>query len=66
MLLAFAGTVFCEELSICDLQKQFASPPDECRPRTRWWWLNNAVSKDEITRELKLMKDGYSGDSHRF
>jgi len=60
--LAFAGTVFCEERSIGDLQKQFASPSDEYRPRTRWWWLNGAVTKDEISRELKLMKEaGLSG-----
>ncbi|HUW61623.1 MAG TPA: glycosyl hydrolase [Candidatus Bathyarchaeia archaeon] len=34
---------------------QFANPPDECRPRTRWWWMGNAVTKDEISWQLQQM-----------
>ena len=33
----------------------FASPPDESRPRTRWWWMGNAVTKDEISWQLQQM-----------
>ena len=34
---------------------QFANPPDSCRPRTRWWWMGNAITKDEISWQLRQM-----------
>jgi hypothetical protein len=33
-----------------------AAPPEAARPMTRWWWFGGAVTPEEITRELTLMK----------
>ncbi len=44
------------------LFRAFKSPPGHARPFFRWWWNGNHVTREEITRELKLMKDaGFGG-----
>ncbi len=37
------------------IRKNFANPPADCWPHTRWWWPGNPVSKEEITHELEEM-----------
>ncbi len=39
------------------LQRDFANPPMEYRPRTRYWWFGGAVTRQELARELKGMKE---------
>jgi hypothetical protein len=40
----------------------FKDPEDIYRPFVRWWWNGDKIERDEITRELKLLKDaGISG-----
>jgi hypothetical protein len=39
-----------------DLSSGFASPPDAAKPRVYWWWLNNLVSEEGITRDLEQFK----------
>jgi hypothetical protein len=39
------------------MQSAFADPPVSCRPHTRWWWMGNALSKDDITWQLEQMRD---------
>ena len=40
----------------------FKDPKDVYRPFVRWWWNGDKIEKDEITRELRLLKDaGISG-----
>ncbi|MDX9973001.1 MAG: glycosyl hydrolase [FCB group bacterium] len=39
------------------LVQGFASPPQDCRPRTRWWWPGNALTKEDITRQLRQMHE---------
>jgi hypothetical protein len=39
------------------LKDSFLNPPDSARPLTRWWWFGGAVTPEEITRELSLMRD---------
>ncbi len=39
------------------MQSQFADPPVSCWPHTRWWWMGNALSKDDITWQLEQMHD---------
>ncbi len=34
----------------------FREPPMDCWPHTRWWWLGNATSKENITYELEQMR----------
>ena len=44
-----------------DLFSLFQEPGSEYRPFVRWWWNGNKVSKSEITRELKLLKEAGIG-----
>ena len=37
------------------IEKTFANPPQDCRPQTRWWWMGNALTKDDISRQLEEM-----------
>lgn len=47
---------------LSDLEKSFASPPDNCRIMMRWWWFGPAVTKPELQRELEQMKaEGIGG-----
>ena len=32
------------------------TPPRNCRPRTRWWWLGSAVTKSGIEEQLSHMR----------
>jgi hypothetical protein len=50
LLATLAGTA-----SAAEDRSQFANPPDDCRPRTRWWWMGNAITKDEISAQLRQM-----------
>lgn len=43
------------------LQRDFDAPPADARPMMRWWWFGPAVTKPELEREMKLMKDGGFG-----
>src|SRR6266446_6015923 len=47
--------------TIEELQRAFKSPPDEARIMMRWWWFGPAVTKKELERELRLMKEGGIG-----
>ena len=39
-----------------DLAAGFANPPDAAKLRVYWWWLNNMVNKEAITRDLEQFK----------
>ena len=43
------------------LQKGFQTPPDDARIMMRWWWFGPAVTRGEIERELRVMRDGGIG-----
>ncbi len=45
-----------EEPGSITLRDAFANPPMDCRPQTRWWWHGNALTKDDISRQLREMK----------
>jgi alpha-L-rhamnosidase len=47
--------------SVDDLHRQFQTPPDEARIMMRWWWFGPTVTKPELEREMRLMKDGGIG-----
>lgn len=47
--------------SLADVRQSFKEPPDDCRIMMRWWWFGPSVAKDELERELKLMKAGGIG-----
>ncbi len=35
----------------------FQTPPQDCQPRTRWWWMGNAIGKEDITWQLQQMHE---------
>jgi hypothetical protein len=39
-----------------EMQRRFRDPPMDCRPHTRWWWMGNALSKEDITWQLDQMR----------
>ncbi len=43
------------------LKSGWQQPPHEFRPRTRWWWPGNAVSKEGIAAQLAEMREGGLG-----
>lgn len=47
--------------SITDLQEGFEKPPDDARMMMRWWWFGPAVTRPEIEREMRVMKEGGIG-----
>src|SRR4051794_32671481 len=44
-----------------ELRERFRHPPDDSRPRTRWWWFGPAVERLELARELDEMRDAGVG-----
>jgi hypothetical protein len=57
------------------MSSNFLVPPDDCRPGTYWWWQggrvtggdslkDGGVTREEITRHLKMMKDAGLGVAH--
>ena len=47
--------------TLADLKKSFASPPADARIMVRWWWFGPSVTKPELERELRTMKEGGIG-----
>jgi len=39
----------------------FKDPDAEARPFFRWWWNGNTVTKEEISRELRIIKEAGAG-----
>jgi hypothetical protein len=44
-----------------DLQRSFLNPPDDARIMMRWWWFGPAVTKPELEREMRVMKESGIG-----
>ena len=63
--LVFAAAILAAALSsradIGSLQRSFEEPPDDARIMMRWWWFGPSVTKPEIERELRTMKEGGIG-----
>jgi hypothetical protein len=47
--------------TITDLQRGFERPPDDARIMMRWWWFGPSVTKSELEREMRQMKEGGIG-----
>ena len=57
-----AGFAFgADPASVAELQRGFQHPPDDARMMVRWWWFGPAVTKPELEREMRLMKQGGIG-----
>jgi hypothetical protein len=64
-LFALAGTDGAGEPKaappLAELRRLFDEPPADSRIMMRWWWFGPAVTKPEIERELRVMKEGGIG-----
>jgi hypothetical protein len=47
--------------NITDLQRLFQTPPDDSRIMMRWWWFGPSVTRSELEREMRVMKEGGIG-----
>jgi alpha-L-rhamnosidase len=43
------------------VRRGFEHPPDDARIMMRWWWFGSAVTKPELEREMRRMKEGGIG-----
>src|SRR5436190_3801825 len=59
--LILANLTFASAAPIDDLQRSFMNPPDDARIMMRWWWFGPAVTKAELEREMRVMKEGGIG-----
>ena len=51
------GTPQAGSSAASGLRESFLNPPQAAKPMTRWWWFGGAVTPEEITRELTMMRD---------
>src|SRR6478672_4363743 len=61
VLVTITGLVSIALPQTSDLFKSFQQPPAGARIMMRWWWFGAAVTKPEIERELRVMKDAGIG-----
>src|SRR6266550_7993361 len=61
LTISFAPPVHAQTQNINGLQHSFERPPDDARIMMRWWWFGPAVTKLELEREMRLMKEGGIG-----
>ena len=38
-----------------EIIRGFVDPPASCRPHTRWWWMGNAITKEDLSWQLQQM-----------
>lgn len=55
----FSNSAFAADVD--NLQKNFQKPPADARIMMRWWWFGPSVTKAELERELRVMRDGGIG-----
>lgn len=44
-----------DESSVDEIHAAFVHPPADCQPHTRWWWMGNALRKEDIAWQLEQM-----------
>src|SRR5664280_1788121 len=47
--------------NVSELRRGFERPPNDARMMVRWWWFGPAVTKPELEREMRFMKEGGIG-----
>src|SRR3981189_1427413 len=61
LVLAFVFASCSWSATVSDVTKGFETPPDDARIMMRWWWFGSAVTKPELAREMRQMKEGGIG-----
>ena len=46
---------------VAEMARLFETPPDDSRIMMRWWWFGPSVTKPQLEREMKFMKEGGIG-----
>lgn len=59
LIFPFSASTETKEKSptLSQMEQDFANPPVECRPRVRYWWFGGAVTREELARQLRSMKE---------
>src|SRR5438270_10994248 len=60
-LLVYAARPLSPAAELETLRQNFLNPPDDSRILMRWWWFGPAVTKPELARELRKMKEAGIG-----
>jgi alpha-L-rhamnosidase len=53
--------ISCDAQDTAPLYRAFVKPPDDARVMVRWWWFGSSVTKAELDREMRAMKEGGFG-----
>ncbi len=63
LVTVFAVSDVCAgDLRAGEVHAGFMQPPMDCRPHTRWWWMGNALHKEDITWQLdQMLAQGIGG-----
>ena len=61
ILVLLSSVSLARAQTINDLQRGFERPPDDAKIMMRWWWFGPSVTKAELEREMRVMKEGGIG-----
>ena len=61
IVLAPITPAFAQSDSLTALESAFEHPPDDSKIMMRWWWFGPSVTKPELEREMRAMKEGGIG-----
>lgn len=61
MLVVLCAVSLAQAQTITELQRGFDHPPDDAKIMMRWWWFGPSVTRPELEREMRLMKQGGIG-----
>jgi hypothetical protein len=58
----FAATAFAADPpNLASFRRAYENPPDDARIMMRWWWFGPSVTKPELEREMRQMKEAGIG-----
>lgn len=55
LTIALLATALSTSADAGDLEDAFRNPPEETKPWCYWYWLNNDITKEGVTRDLEAM-----------
>src|SRR3954465_14067096 len=59
--LLLAPAAFARQANVAEVRRLFQTPPDDSRIMMRWWWFGPSVTREEVEREMRRMKEGGIG-----
>lgn len=59
--MAVAPANAADPANLNDLRREFVNPPNDAKIMMRWWWFGPSVTKIELEREMRLMKEAGIG-----